>query len=437
MESLLIATRQGFHVFREALEFLLVLEPHQFLAFFWPFLLLEIPRYLLTDVYVLGRYLFRRTPSVENSGELPGAFPRVSVILPVLNEADTIEGSIRSLCEQELVRLEIIVVDDGSTDNGPDICRRLAEEGVIRYVRLQSRQGKAGALNYGCQIATGEFLVFMDSDSTLDRLALYHLVQPFQDPAVGAVSGNIGVRNPWTNVLTRLQTFEYLCSISVGRQFRADVGILSIVSGAFGAFRRQTIQRIGWHDPGPGNDSDLTIRVRKLGQTVAFAPRAVCLTKVPTTWRHWMKQRRRWDRNNIKNRLRKHRDTYDWRNRHFRLGNLVSFLDSMFYSVGLAFIWAVYLVQIMIQMPARMEIIFLAHYYLFTVMKLAQLGIALVVSERGAAYSQLLWVIPITVLYRKALRIFRIVASIHELCCRASSRDPFAPEKVRKQMPIY
>lgn len=251
---------------RETIDLLLPAEPEQSLRIFWAFFFLEMPRYLVTDVAVLAAAWLRPPrPRPRRDDVL------VSAIVPAHNEADTIHHTIRSLREQDHPNLEIIVVDDGSTDSTPAICEALAARGEIRFLRFPERQGKSAALNQGIRASRGEILLFMDSDSTLDRDAVSAMLAYFRDPAVGAVSGNLGVRNPNENLLTRAQTIEYAINITVGRRFKAMAGILSIVPGALGAFRRELVERVGGHEPGPGNDSDLTIRVRKLGWQVAFA----------------------------------------------------------------------------------------------------------------------------------------------------------------------
>lgn len=415
----------------EAVAFFGSLEPLQFLTMFWAFFFLEIPRYVLSDVYVLVRYLARR------NGEplRPQLFlPSVSVILSVLNEERTIHATVRSLHEQQYPGLDIIVIDDGSDDRTRDICIELAKAGAIRFFSFETRQGKSAALTYGCRVAHGQIFVFMDADTTLDRGALLRIVQPFRDDRIGAVCGNVGVRNPWTNMLTRMQAMEYLIAITVGRQFRAHMGILGIVSGAFGAFRRELIERIGWHEPGPGNDSDLTIRIRKLGKQIAFAPDATCLTTVPEHLSRWVRQRMRWDRNVIRNRVRKHRDTYNIRHHHFRLVNLLSFLDTVVFSVVLSFTWMGYVVHMITVYPHRYGLILFVNYWLYSVAKLTQFLIALTISERGRELWRLATVLPFFVAYRIGARTVRIVASLQELLFHSSARDPFAPEKVRRQM---
>ncbi|RMF85319.1 MAG: glycosyltransferase [Nitrospinota bacterium] len=415
---------------------LLPLWPDRFARMFWAFIFLEVPRYLLTDFYVLFQVLLRRERRPLDA-ELTD-FPLVSVILPALNEEQTIAYTIRSLLHQDYPNLEIIVVDDGSTDQTPEICQNFANQGLIRFFRLQTRQGKSAALNHGLKAARGEFIVFMDTDSTLDRHAIRNLIPYFADERIGAVSGTLRVRNPHVNLLTKLQTIEYLISIMVGRYFRGAMGILSIVPGAFGAFRRDLLARIGGHEPGPGNDSDLTIRTRKLRKQVAFAPTAICLTNVPHNLRRLIKQRMRWNRNIIRNRLRKHKDTYNIFLAHFSLSNLVSFVDTIFFAVFLSLVWLVYFIDIILHYPNWYTKILLINYFLHLSAKLLQFLIALIISERKGEYISLVFYLPLFELYRMLfLKLIRIAALLQELFFRWSYRDPFAPEKVRNQIEVY
>jgi cellulose synthase/poly-beta-1,6-N-acetylglucosamine synthase-like glycosyltransferase len=424
---------RSFEFVGEAVDFLRSIGPEQAMRVFWAFFFLEVPRYLFSDLIVLVSAAFRRPrPNFP-----PMDHVLVSVIVPGYNEADTIYNTVRSLREQDHPNIEIVIIDDGSTDDTARICEKLAARGMIRFFRFAQRQGKSAALNLGLRGCRGEIVLFMDSDSTLDRSVVSSMLAYFRDPEVGAVSGNLGVRNAGTNLLTRIQAIEYVINITVGRRFKAMAGILSIVPGALGAFRRELIDRVGGHEPGPGNDSDLTIRTRKLGKKVAFSHDATCLTKVPETWKGWFKQRLRWDRNIVRNRVRKHKDTYDVRQAHFSLSNLLSFSDTVFFTVILLFGWMFYLAEMLIHHPDRYGVILAANFLLYLALKTVQFGIALALTDRRAELARLFWIIPFFGIYRIVSRFVRILATLQELLFRWSYRDPFAPEKVREEMIVY
>ncbi len=435
MDSIGYAVQDLLEGIRESVRYILSLGPRQFARSFWALLFLEVPRYLFSDLYVLVKSLLGGTRAPLAPHLDPP--PLVSVILPVLDERDIVGETVRSLREQGYPNLEILVIDDGSLDGTQEVCEGLGRRGWVRFLGFPHRQGKSAALNWGLQHANGKYVVFMDSDSTLDRGALRNLLAYFADPEVGAVCGDLSVRNPRVNLLTRLQTMEYLTALTIGRTFRAGVGILSIVPGAFGGFRRELIDRVGGHEPGPGNDSDLTIRTRKLGYKVAYAPDATCLTNTPESWKGWLKQRLRWDRNLIRNRLRKHMDVYAFWQRHFSLSNLVSFVDTMFFAVVLSLGWLVYAADLSIRRPEHWVAIAFASYLLHLLLKTTQYAIALAVTPRRKELFGLAVYLPLFSFYRIVCRIVRLVAVIQEVVFRKSYRDPFAPEKVRKEMIVY
>jgi cellulose synthase/poly-beta-1,6-N-acetylglucosamine synthase-like glycosyltransferase len=410
------------------------LGPGGFARVFWAYLALEVPRYLLTDLLVLVRHLRGKD---RPRTTWPKASPLVSVVLPALNEEETIADTVRSIREQDYRALEIVVVDDGSTDRTAELCEELARAGSIRFFRFSERQGKSAALNFGTRVAAGDVVVYMDTDSSLDRNAISTMLKYLDDERVGAVSGNLGVRNVRASILTRLQAIEYLVSITVGRSFRARSGILAIVPGAFGMFRRELLERVGGHEPGPGNDSDLTIRVRKLHSRIAFAADATCLTNVPVRWRGWLRQRMRWDRNITRNRVRKHRDTYNVRQANFSVRNLLSFVDAVGFGIVLALVWTGYTIDVALSGREHSVDILVVNLILYFMLKVCQFGIALAVSDRRREHARLAPYLPLFELYRVALRLVRIAATLQELLFRASYRDPFAPSKVQAEMEVY
>jgi len=215
------------------------------------------------------------------------------------------------------------------------------------------------------------------------------------------------------------------------------MGILGIISGAFGAFRRDLIERVGWHEPGPGNDSDLTIRIRKLRKQIAFAPTAVCLTNVPTQWIQWVRQRMRWDRNIVKNRIRKHRDTFNLFHHNFQIKNFLSFLDTLFFTFGLALLWMLYAIHMAFQESDWFWTIIIANYCMIMIAKFFQITIALLITNQITVHRRLYLILPGMLMYRLVERFVRIFALFQELLFRVSYHDPFAPEKVRKPMPVY
>ena len=193
----------------------------------------------------------------------PPYYPDVCVILAGLNEAETIGSTLASVWDSYPC-LEIIVVDDGSSDGMADLAGEFAaRHDNVLVLRKPHRGGKSSALNFAIPFTEADIVICVDTDSQLEPNAIFEIVQPFADPQVGAVAGTVLARNGGVNLVSQLQAAEYLRSIFLGRMLSSRLGILGIVSGAFGAFRREAIMATGGWDVGPGEDGDLVLRLRK------------------------------------------------------------------------------------------------------------------------------------------------------------------------------
>ncbi len=394
----------------------------------WFALIFDIPRYNITDVAVLAKSLLTRRKPKE-----PLTYPKVSIIIPAYNEAHVIAKTLRSLLETDYPDKEIIVVDDGSTDGTSRIARKFESRGVRVFTKTE-RGGKASCLNLGLKASSGDLIVSLDADSTLDRDALKRIVAYFNDSCVGAVSGNIKVRNWRTNLLTKLQLCEYLLCISIGRRFLAWMGLLTIVSGAFGCFRRSVLEDTGAWDPGIGDDYNVTLKTRKTGRKVLFAPDAIALTEVPTTIRGLFVQRRRWNRSFIGVGFRKHGNILDPRVFHFT--NLFAFAQSFLFRIALLAAFIIYAIWVVVTREHLLGFIIVLNFLLYTLSNIISLAIAIGLSERWRDEIGLMILAPVLVVYRMFLRIAQTVAYIQEYF-RLKYREPFYPEKVWNEAPKW
>ncbi|MCM8764326.1 MAG: glycosyltransferase family 2 protein [Candidatus Omnitrophica bacterium] len=283
---------------------------------FWFFFVFEITRYVVFDLVVFCFYKVK-TAILKNKREaarlrLKQQNPLVSIIAPGKNEGKHIASLAYSLSEQTYKNLEIIIIDDGSEDETPQICRRLLREGKIsKYLRNDIRGGKASAANFGLQQAKGRFIVHVDADCSFDRDAIENILIPFfLDSRIGAVSGNVKVKNPTESLCSALQAIEYLKTVTIGRLVGSTIKTLRIISGAFGAFRKDILERIGGWDIGPGLDGDIVVKIRKIDFAIYMEPKAVCYTNAPENFKNLTKQRLRWSRSLVRFRMRKHRDIF-------------------------------------------------------------------------------------------------------------------------------
>lgn len=219
--------------------------------------------------------------------------PGISVVVPAFNEAAGIAATVLSLVRSDYPgELEVIVVDDGSTDDTAAIARGLGLREVS--VISQPNAGKPAALNRGIRQARHDLLVLVDGDTIFAPDALRQLVARFDDPAVGAVSGNTKVANR-TGLLGRWQHIEYVMGFNLDRRMFDVLGTIPTVPGAIGAFRRQTLADAGGLSADTlAEDTDLTMAICRSGWRVVYEQSAIAWTEAPATLRQLWRQRYRW-----------------------------------------------------------------------------------------------------------------------------------------------
>ncbi|OLZ39510.1 hypothetical protein A6E15_00265 [Natrinema saccharevitans] len=258
------------------------------MAFFFGFLLFAL---FLWFVVPMAAVQSRRTADAA-AAESP--YPSVSVIIPAYNEETCIGQCIESVLETTYPNdlLEIVVVDDGSTDDTYATASQYRDFGVEVYHKENG--GKYSALNYGLFCSSGDIVVCVDADGCLASDALLNVVGAFQrDSNVGAVAGNVKVGNR-TRHLTRLQALEYLVGINTYRRAFSWFGAVPVVPGCLSGFRREALERVDGYDPDTiTEDFDVTLKILKDGWTVRQSD-ATVWTEAPFTLRDLYTQRRRW-----------------------------------------------------------------------------------------------------------------------------------------------
>lgn len=234
---------------------------------------------------------------VEEPGDT-GEYPTVTIIVPAYNEGKVIDAAVERLMWMDYPYFEVLVVDDGSTDDTYEHAVRLS--GLYGSKRLraitQPNAGKAMALNNGIANARGEIVVCMDGDSSLEPQSLRQAVKHFRDPTVGAVAGNVKVINR-NNLLTRLQALEYIEGLGLVRTAQAFFRRINIIPGPIGMFRKDVLEEIGGYLKDTyAEDCELTLRVLLAGWKIKYEPRAIAWTEAPESAQALFKQRYRWGR---------------------------------------------------------------------------------------------------------------------------------------------
>ncbi|MCN9239215.1 glycosyltransferase [Streptomyces sp. RY43-2] len=221
----------------------------------------------------------------------PAVTEPVSVLVPAYNEAKCIENTVRSLTASEHP-VEVIVIDDGSTDGTARIVESLGLPGV-RVIR-QRNAGKPAALNRGLANASHDLIVMMDGDTVFEPATVRELVQPFGDPRVGAVAGNAKVGNR-DSLIGAWQHIEYVMGFNLDRRMYDVLRCMPTIPGAVGAFRRSALERVGgMSDDTLAEDTDITMALHRDGWRVVYAENARAWTEAPESVQQLWSQRYRW-----------------------------------------------------------------------------------------------------------------------------------------------
>ena len=265
------------------------------------FLLLLILRYGVLILYSFMDHLEtiiknRRAPPPKYRDE--SSLPMVSLVVPAYNEGIVIQAAIRSLLLLDYPNYEIIVVDDGSTDDTYEKAIAVAREPHDIPIRVVTKRngGKAEALNTGMALALGEFILNMDGDTKLSANTLRVCIRHFENPSIGAVAGNVKVINR-ENIWSRIQALEYVEGLAMARKAQSFMRTVNIIPGPLGMFRKSVLQQVGGYDSDTfAEDCDLTLKLLMRGYHIAYEPYAIAWVETPSRLLDLLKQRYRWTR---------------------------------------------------------------------------------------------------------------------------------------------
>ncbi|MDH5692311.1 MAG: glycosyltransferase family 2 protein [Gammaproteobacteria bacterium] len=314
---------------------------HNFERFFIVYFLLLQASYLslnLLSIHFVSGYLKRHSNALDIDIHT-GLEPPISILVAVKNEQELIAGSIKALLQLEYREFEIVVINDGSTDDTlkilkeefklvefPDTSRKRLKTKTVEAVYHSTTQqnlkvldkhngGKADALNAGINYANYPLYCSIDADSILQTDSLRKIVTPFMERSdTVAAGGTVRVANGChvedgflvktglsSNFLVTLQVVEYLRAFLFGRLGWGPLNALLIISGTFGVFHRETVVEAGgYRTDTVGEDMELVTRLhrylKKIGKPyhISFVPDPICWTEVPSTLGVLRKQRIRW-----------------------------------------------------------------------------------------------------------------------------------------------
>lgn len=319
---------------------------------------------LIAAAFLLSRYLFGAL--YRDVPVNPDYTPGVSVIIPCFNEEKWIHRTILSCINQDypIDKLEVIVVDDHSTDASAERIReviervhqeaeRFATRDRLKMYVLEQNGGKREALVKGVQMAKHDLVVFVDSDSFLEPTAIRNLVQPFQDPRMGGVAGRTDVENKFTNSITKLQTVRYYIAFRIMKAAEAWFDCVTCLSGPLACYRKKLIlqhadawlnQKFLGQPATFGDDRSMTNYILRTHRT-SYQDSAICSTIVPSKMDVFLKQQMRWKRSWLRESLRA--CTFIWRKEPFMalfflVGLLVPIAAPIIVLYNLVYVPAVY-----------------------------------------------------------------------------------------------
>ena len=268
----------------------------------YPFLFIAI----FFEAFILVTFLSK--PAREARRRTPGtATPTVAIIVPCYNEAATIAGTCDSLLALDYPRdkLEILLVDDGSTDATPIVMKRFAGNPQITIIRKENG-GKYTALNAGIAATGAEIVGCLDADSLVEPDALRESVSCFTSPRVAAVTPAMSVHQP-KNLLQHMQNAEYIFGITLKHALSTVHGI-HVTPGPFSLYRRNIVLELGGFKHGhQTEDLEMALRIQQAGFVIENAPRARVYTKAPLTLWKLVRQRTRWTSGYMRNVLNEYR----------------------------------------------------------------------------------------------------------------------------------
>jgi cellulose synthase/poly-beta-1,6-N-acetylglucosamine synthase-like glycosyltransferase len=258
---------------------------------------------LFFQVVILTSFFEGRGKMKEEEATEPVVFPSVAIAVPVWNEQETLAGTLDSLLALNYPKekLEIIVVDDGSTDNTLQIANKYKDNPQIQVI-TKANGGKHTAVNLALEKTNAELFGCLDADSFVDTEALRNIVKYFEQPETMAVTPCMKVMNPVT-WLQKLQAVEYTTGIFLKRVF-GNMNSIQVTPGPFSIFRKRVFDEIGPYKKAHNTeDFEIALRMHLHHFKIANSHKAFVYTKTPATLRALLKQRVRWTQGSIQNLL--------------------------------------------------------------------------------------------------------------------------------------
>ena len=292
-------------------------------------LLIKYFVFLMLAAFFSVRRDYRRLRVVRRQtkkyGRLPQYKPLVSVVVPAWNEEVGVLATLKSILNNTYDKVEVIVVNDGSTDRSKELVdayiaerhHRNPKDSRLLVQYYVPNGGKGKALNTGIAKSHGQIILTMDADSALEKDALQNLVEHFRDPSVSAVVGQVRIANARGRIIGLMQRLEYLFGFYFKRAHCA-VGAEYIYGGACTAFRRSaTFDYFGLFDEkNKTEDIEMSMRTKYHGLKSVYAEDVICYTEGASTYPALIAQRLRWKKGRFDTFVRYRRMFFSWTRHH-------------------------------------------------------------------------------------------------------------------------
>ena len=390
-------------------------------------LILDVPRYTLSIFLVIWFSLSR-----IDEGRPPSQF-RVTAIIPCYNGGNGLERTARSLSALRNEGLiEIIAVNDGSTDDTSRIIERLKSEGVIdAAITHRRRQGKSAAINHAARFARGDLIFNVDADTIIiEAGSILQLQSIFFNEKTAGVSGNLFVNNSGENLLTSLQSLEYTLSFLAGRTMLVNFDAVACLSGAFSMYRKSIFVTLGGMDTGPGEDLEIGMQMRRLGYALGFVPSAVAQTNAPTTFLGLVRQRMRWERDSYWIRMIQYQEWKILRHGD-TIGDAFSHIDFVLFEFLSTLLFPFYLIYTIYCYGGYALYLFWVAYVFMLSVFIINMATALAFLPHRLNLFDAFAVIVMPIYQGIILKIVRFIAYSSEILGEASKYDDFVPGYVR------
>ncbi|MEY8714965.1 glycosyltransferase [Francisella philomiragia] len=400
--------------------------------------LLEIPYTFLIFLGVLWAYF---NQIFRHSQRMP-YYPRVSCIITTYGEGKDILITLKSL-EEQLYRghIEVLILIDGANvnKNTLDVAmqyKRTFKPNTKRSLKVipkWQRGGHASSSNLGFNMSTGDIVIMLDGDTSVDNDMISNMVQKFADPNVVGCSGTLRARNIKKNLLTRMQGIEYMLGIHMSRIGLASINSINNVSGAFGAFRKSFLKRTTRWRNGSAEDLDLTLRLqsyfrRHKNLKILHSQDSIAHTDVPDKVWQLIKQRMRWDGDiyfiYIRRHLKKLLPRYlGWRT------FFVTVFSGLFFHAIQPIVIVVSLIYSFFVFPLHIliSVYILVYLYYLIISVFLFVTFILLVSERKKQDLAMWYVLPFMPFYSVFLKFVATVAIFTEFFIKSHRDSTMAP----------